>query len=120
MLTQGTPYPAAQVGNSLAARAGHGDVGDTRHADRCSTGSSHSAALKTGQGLPVSLYVPPPPPQHPHFQPARSNTFCASTVFLASSPIGNASGLKVPIATSVGLAATLPLTTGHSLLPSAK
>jgi hypothetical protein len=55
-----------------------------------------------------------------HFQPARSTTICAATVVLARSPMGRASGLNVPMATRVGLAATLPLTTGHSLLPSAK
>ena len=53
-------------------------------------------------------------------QPARSNTFCALTVFFARSPTGSASALNVPSDSSARLFVLTEATTGHSLLPSAK
>lgn len=53
-------------------------------------------------------------------QPARSNTFWARAVFVDRVPTLSVSDLKGPRASSAGFFVAAVLTTGHSLLPSAK
>ena len=56
----------------------------------------------------------------PQRQPARSNTFCAVAVSGAHFSIGKVSDLNGPRVSSAGFFTFTVVTTGHSLLPSAK